>query len=433
MRLLARIAAAVVLLLVIVTVSAALYLEFLFDANRYKPRLAAAVREASGRELQISGDLSVGLFPSPYASTGATRLLNRPDFDARAMAEITSARASFELLPLLRRQVQIEDIEIEGLRVALHRTARGEDNWSDLMGAKSQEDGGQSGGGKLSVERLRIEDAQLSFKDEPSGREWSLSGLALRAGGWSHSSASPVHLKSTLASQKPKLEGSLRLEGETLVNPQEGKYAARKLVLEFEGSGPAGPITAEFGGDAALDRPAETLDVNVAGKLLGLDVDAQFQAQGISSKLAFKAQLDIAEFDPRKLVVQLGSAVPETRDASTFTRASFRTSVQGDGSGLKVEPIDARLDDSEIGGRISLANYDAPRIDFRLDVDQLDLDRYRPPEPQPPSLEDNAISRLSKDSLRKLGYRVSGEVNIGVLVLARDRTENYRAVIEAGP
>lgn len=433
MRCLARIAAAVALLVLVSIACVALYLEFLFDANRYKPRLVAAVRDTTGREMEIDGDLSVGLFPSPYASVGAARLLNRSDFNTATLAEIAAARVSFELLPLLRRQVQIEEIRIDGLRVALHRKAKGQDNWSDLMGARSQESEAENHNGELSVESLRIDDAQLSLKDEARGRDMSLSELTLRAGGWGHSAAAPMNLVAKLASQTPKLQGNLSLDGETQLDLPKGQYAARKLVLKFEGSGPAGPIVAELSGDAALDRPAETLNATLIGKLLGLDVEAQFAAQGISSKPSFEGQLAVAEFDPRKLMSQLGRAVPDTRDASTFTRASFKTQVKGDGSGLKVGPIDARLDTSKIGGRITVADYAAPRIDFRLAVDQIDLDRYRPPEPQPPSLEDNAISRLSKDSLRESGYTVTGEVNIGVLILARDRTENYRAIIEAGP
>jgi hypothetical protein len=80
-----------------------------------------------------------------------------------------------------------------------------------------------------------------------------------------------------------------------------------------------------------------------------------------------------------------------------------------------------------------VANYRAPRIRFHLDVDQLDLDRYRPPAPKPPSLRDNAISKVSEDILRDLGITVAGDVRIGKLVLAGDRSDNYRMIVEAVP
>jgi uncharacterized protein involved in outer membrane biogenesis len=44
--------------------AAALYLALVFDANRYKPELAAAARQAPGRELAIDGDLALGCFRS---------------------------------------------------------------------------------------------------------------------------------------------------------------------------------------------------------------------------------------------------------------------------------------------------------------------------------------------------------------------------------
>ena len=55
------------------------------------------------------------------------------------------------------------------------------------------------------------------------------------------------------------------------------------------------------------------------------------------------------------------------------------------------------------------------------------------PVPKPPSLRDNAISKISEDVLRDLGITVAGDVRIGKLVLAGDRSDNYRLIVEAVP
>jgi hypothetical protein len=84
-----------------------------------------------------------------------------------------------------------------------------------------------------------------------------------------------------------------------------------------------------------------------------------------------------------------------------------------------------------VSGKITVADYEAPRIRFHLNVDQINIDRYRPAKPKPPSLKDSAIAKLSEEILR--GLNIAGEVRIGTLILVGDRTDNFRAFVEAGP
>jgi len=130
MRPLVKFAVTAAVVAAILFTAAALYLALVFDANRYKPELAAAARQATGRELAIDGDLALGLFPQPHVRLGAARLLNPQGFDG-AVVEFTSARANVQLLPLLRRQIQIDELAVDGLRLKLLKNRKGEDNWSD--------------------------------------------------------------------------------------------------------------------------------------------------------------------------------------------------------------------------------------------------------------------------------------------------------------
>jgi AsmA protein len=45
-----------------------------FDPNAYRDDIAALVRDATGRELVIEGDLQATLFPSPGVEVGTVRL-----------------------------------------------------------------------------------------------------------------------------------------------------------------------------------------------------------------------------------------------------------------------------------------------------------------------------------------------------------------------
>jgi AsmA protein len=154
MKPLVKVALAAVGVVATLFTAAALYFAFAFDANRYKPELAAAARQATGRELAIDGDLALGLFPQPHVRVGAARLLNPKGFDG-AVVELASARANVQLLPLLRRQIQIDELLVDGLNLKLLKNRKGEDNWSELFANKSEGSAGDQPFG-ISIHTVRL-------------------------------------------------------------------------------------------------------------------------------------------------------------------------------------------------------------------------------------------------------------------------------------
>lgn len=313
------------------------------------------------------------------------------------------------------------------MHLKLLKNRKGEDNWSDLFANESENsDGGRRFG--ISVRSIRLSAATVSYRDESQKRELSLSEIELQTGRFGGVASAPVHFKAKLTSAKPALAGTMFLTGDALIDPKNRTYAARGIRLTFTGDD---GINATLSGNAALDSSTQSLNAEIAATLWDLSLDAQLAAEAIDSQRRFRGKLTVSEFNPRSLLAKLDRAMPQMRDKSALTRAQISFDVAGDAAGFTVEPIAGRLDSSAITGKITVANYRAPRIRFHLNVDQLDLDRYRPPAPKPPSLRDNAISKISEDVFRDLGVTVAGDVRIGKLVLAGDRSDNYRLIVEA--
>ena len=122
----------VVLLFVVVAVAVSL----LFDPNDYKDDIAAAVQNATGRELTLDGDLELALFPTIRIAVGAATLSNAPGFGDEPMARIGSAELRLALLPLLAQRIEISQARLEGLELNLARNRSGANNWQDLGGAR---------------------------------------------------------------------------------------------------------------------------------------------------------------------------------------------------------------------------------------------------------------------------------------------------------
>src|SRR5476651_2212387 len=76
----------------------------LVNPNDYKPRIAAAVRDATGRDLELTGDIKLALFPWIALELGPASLGNPPGFGEQPFLKFQHAAVRARLLPLLARR-----------------------------------------------------------------------------------------------------------------------------------------------------------------------------------------------------------------------------------------------------------------------------------------------------------------------------------------
>jgi AsmA protein len=86
-----------------------------FDPNDFRENIAEAVKESTGRELTIDGEVSLQLFPWIAVEIGHTALGQATGFGDEPFAEFDRAELSVRLMPLLLRlrkegQVPVQSI-----------------------------------------------------------------------------------------------------------------------------------------------------------------------------------------------------------------------------------------------------------------------------------------------------------------------------------
>ncbi len=141
----------------------------------------------------------------------------------------------------------------------------------------------------------------------------------------------------------------------------------------------AAEVTLATRAEVDLDKQTAALhDLALQG--LGLDLRGAAQAENIQKDPKFAGTLKLKPFDARKLLTQLGQAVPETTDPKALTNVGFETALAGSKNSINLSNLALRLDDSRIKGTISVADFSQPAIGFKLDVDGIDADRYLPRE-----------------------------------------------------
>ena len=172
--------------IVALLVIAGLAIKFFFDPNDFKDDLETAVRDVTGREFTIEGDLGFSLFPWLALETGRMTLGNADGFGEDPFFQIDSASLSVKIMPLLfREELSIGTASLDSLRVNLAIDETGRTNWDDLLERQEladevqvEEDTGPSVTVEkdlaLDVANIAIRDAAFTYRDDQAGTSYRL-------------------------------------------------------------------------------------------------------------------------------------------------------------------------------------------------------------------------------------------------------------------
>jgi len=153
------------------------------DVNSYKPEIARAAKEATGRDLAIDGPIGLSLLPAPTVTIDSLRLANLSGGSQPDMLRLQQARVAVALWPLLSGNIKVTSVRLVKPEVLLESLADGRANWRFLAtepaaGAAAQP--AASGGGfALSLDDVRIEQGVLRYRDAKAGSDERIEAIDL--------------------------------------------------------------------------------------------------------------------------------------------------------------------------------------------------------------------------------------------------------------
>jgi AsmA protein len=110
------------------------------------------------------------------------------------------------------------------------------------------------------------------------------------------------------------------------------------------------------------------------------------------------------------------------------TKASnIRIDLKADGQKLSLNPLAAKIDDSQVNATVGISRFSDPIYSFNVNIDRLDADRYITKSSS--SSKNTGDSPIDLTALKKLN--ASGEAKIGWLKLANVKTENVNLGLKA--
>ena len=102
---------------------------WLVNPNDYKGRIAEAVKESTGRDLALTGDIKLSVFPWIALQLGPASLGNPPGFGEEPFLAFNRASVRVKLFPLLAKRLEMDRVEVDGLDLRLRKNAQGAGNW----------------------------------------------------------------------------------------------------------------------------------------------------------------------------------------------------------------------------------------------------------------------------------------------------------------
>jgi AsmA protein len=212
-----------------------------------KPRLEAMASEALGMEVHVSGRLAIGFLPGLHVALTDVHLRKRG-------AEVASAGEvdlGIEFIPLLRKELRADHIELKRLVIAIERDYDGKLN----VDAVSEANGTLP---TLAVDKVSVSDASLTYADKQSGKGFEAAGCNLNVSRLRLSPGERADLLKNLSLAAKLACAQFRTKDFTAsdlrlsVDGQDGILSFDAITMQlFDGRG-SGNVRADFTGSVPM-------------------------------------------------------------------------------------------------------------------------------------------------------------------------------------
>ncbi len=390
--------------LVVLTVIVIVAFTLLFDANAYRDEISAAVEEATGRTLDIEGDLEVSFFPWLAIEIGRTRLGNAEGFGPEPFAEFERARLSVEVMPLiLERRISVGTVELSSLAISLAVNASGSSNWEDL-GAAEGESGEaadaaaatESGPPDIEIGGVDFNNASLTYRDASTGDEYRLTNFNVHTGPVALGAPVDVESSFSVAAEPAGITADTEIAMRIAIDQDSGLISLTGFEVGTVANGVVeAPVT------LAVDAPAITLNTadsiadlgELAIEVMNVRLTADVESFSYAGDPTPNAALAIEAFSPRSLAQQLGVEMPPTADPNTFERLSLEANAAITDTQLRLDGLTLRFDDTTFTGGLIVPRDPAGRFELDLAGDRIDVTRYMAPA------EDGEVAESAGDEV----------------------------------
>jgi AsmA protein len=368
-------------LFIILIIGVAVTLVYL-DPNDYKGFITTKVEDATGRDFALSGDIKLSYYPWLGIEVDGMTLGNAKGFGKQPFLHTDQLKLRVKTVPLLRKQIEMDTINIKGARISLAKNKKGITNWDDLVAEKTEE-AEPFPLAALVLGGVNIQNASLRWDDQAAGVNYQVTDLNFTTG--ELVLGQPIDLKMSLNAEasKPKIAGHAALNGTVSYNLDDQHYILKPLEFSAVLKGkniPGGQTDLKLSSAIDVNLDSDTATVSdLVFDVLDTHVDGNIVASEIQSgKPTVKGSLhvkgkDLAQLFKAVEVEPLASQLATLKDRSFDLNANLDVDMARndlDVSGLTINILGAAIKGDVHGRNIQ---SETPAIKGKLTAKGPDL------------------------------------------------------------
>lgn len=273
----ALVIAAILAVLVLLVV----YLAVTFNPNDYKPTVIQLVKDKKQRTLDIKGDIKLSFWPKIGADLGEVTLSEHQS--DKQFAAIKSAKVALAVLPLLKKEIVVDTVYLDGAQVNVIQHADGSFNFDDLL-SKEEEESQQI---NFDVQGVKITNTQASFSNEGTGAKYSVDQFNLTSGQVALKKSFDVAADFHLTANQPAVDAKAAIKANIMADPEGKHFVVKGLDAQLKGAlldGQDVSVTAQ--GSVDVDAAKTALDMSglklaMQGDFKGVQRDVSVQAPAL--------------------------------------------------------------------------------------------------------------------------------------------------------
>jgi AsmA protein len=371
------------------------------DANRYRGQIESRVTRVTGQPFKITGDLRISWWPWLALTTGPSQFGAPGGPGDQPIVQWQTARVGARLVPLLKGQLLIDTIRLEGANVYLVRHADGSTNWEPVLAAfrnkpapppEEQPAPGEAVPPGPEVSGFQLRKGALTYVDEraeANGRTVAVTDWDLDIGEWRAGSTFPVETQLALAVGKSVRAQNMKIS--TRLHLSEDANDIDLFGLDFSGQIHGGklpaaglPVEFEVSRMAVRVSPLDISISELSSKIQNLRLTTSVQAGQTGEEKAFYARgpIDLTAPSVRDAAKLFGLKPSFPVDKGTFGALRAKSMLEWQAGAINATGIDVTLDETHFTGELSRTADAKPLWTFALHGDKIQLGRYMPLEPK---------------------------------------------------
>lgn len=462
-----------------------------FNPNDYKPLIIKLVKEKKERTLTLDGDIKLAFWPKIGANLGKVSISEHKS--DKEFASIQGAQVALALLPLLKKELVVDTIYIDGAKANIVKYKDGTTNFDDLL-SKDEEESEEI---KFDVDGVKVTNSAVTYSDEGTGAQYAISAFNLSTGHVALAEPIDVSTDFKVTANQPAIAANIKVKGNFLADPENKHFAAKDLDanvngdllggkavnISVSGDVDAKPETREFvvdslklamagvfsdaNIDVKLDAPQLLAQKDeVSGKKVTLNLTQAkagdtlkanlvladikgtpkaIQSSGISGDISgtqgarsingqfsspFTGNLEDLIFDLPKLAGNIDIKDPAIPNGAA--KVVFGLSLLADAKQERVNSkFNLNVDSTKLDGDVAVNSFKTPDIKFNIYADTLDLNKLLGSSKAKKAAPAPADSGKPADLSALKNILLDGKINIGKILYDPYRLTGLNIQIKA--